>query len=142
MSARRFVDTNILLYARDASEPEKQPIARALMRDLWVSRSGRLSVQVLNEYFVNVTQKLKPGLTKEEAWDDVEALSEWDPVTLDFEVMNRAYLVNSRYRLSWWDSLIVAAAVVADCDEILSEDLSSTQVYEGMPVVNPFAANQ
>jgi predicted nucleic acid-binding protein len=139
MSARRFVDTNILLYARDLSEPEKQPVAEALMRELWRNRSGRLSVQVLNEYFVSVTQKLKPGLGKEEAWSDIEALTEWEPQALDSELMASAFRINSRYQLSWWDSLIVAAAVASDCDEILSEDLSAGQSYEGIPVVNPFA---
>jgi predicted nucleic acid-binding protein len=138
MSARRFVDTNILLYARDLSEPAKQPVAEALMRELWQSRTGRLSVQVLNEYFVNVTQKLKPGLTKEEAWSDVEALTEWEPQVLDSNLLGSAFKITGRYGLSWWDSLIVAAAVAADCDEILSEDLSSGQLYEGIRVVNPF----
>ncbi len=139
MSAKRFVDTNILLYARDLSEPEKQPIAENLMRELWRSRTGRLSVQVLNEYFVNATQKLKPGLTKEEAWSDVEALNVWEPLVMDTDLLNAAYKINGRYGLSWWDSLIVAAAVHSDCDEILSEDLSSEQIYDGIPVINPFA---
>ena len=138
VSTRQFVDTNILLYARDTSEPQKQPVAEALMRELWQSRSGRLSVQVLNEYFVNVTQKLKPGLTKEEAWNDVEALTEWDPLALDSELLASALVINGRYNLTWWDSLIVAAAVATDCDRILSEDLSAGQIYEGIPVVNPF----
>ena len=62
MSDNVFVDTNILLYSRDASEPEKQAIASARLDDLWENRTGRLSVQVLNEYFVNVTRKLDPGL--------------------------------------------------------------------------------
>ena len=139
MSGRRFVDTNILLYARDLSEPKKQPVAEALMRQLWQSRTGRLSVQVLNEYFVNVTQKLKPGLTREEAWSDVEALTEWEPQVLNSNSLASAFKISGRYGLSWWDSLIVSAAVAADCDEILSEDLSSGQLYEGIRVVNPFA---
>jgi predicted nucleic acid-binding protein len=62
MSDNIFVDTNILLYARDASEPEKQPIAAQWIDQLWDGQNGRLSVQVLNEYFVNVTRKLEPGL--------------------------------------------------------------------------------
>lgn len=139
MSARRFVDTNILLYARDGSEKRKQPIAEALMRDLWESRSGRLSVQVLNEYYVNATQKLKPGLTPEEAWSDLEALNAWEPVEMDFQLITQAYSIQRRYGLSWWDSLIVAAAVRLDCEEILSEDLSPGHIYESIPVVNPFS---
>jgi len=140
MSARKFVDTNILLYARDLSEPEKQPIAESLMRDLWQERSGRISTQVLNEYFVNATRKLTPGLTKAEAWSDLEALFEWEPRPIDIEVLHRAFQVSTRYDLSWWDSLIVAAAVAAGCEEILSEDLSADQIYEGIRVVNPFAS--
>lgn len=66
------MDTNILLYARDRSEPDKQPLAEALMRELWDKRAGRLSIQVLNEYFVNATQKLNPGLSRSEAWSDIE----------------------------------------------------------------------
>jgi predicted nucleic acid-binding protein len=75
LSDNIFVDTNILLYSRDTSEPEKQAIATVMLTELWVMRNGRLSVQVLNEYFVNVTRKLDPGLSPEEAWDDIEALS-------------------------------------------------------------------
>ena len=138
MSVKRFVDTNILLYAKDASEPAKQPVAEALMHELWQSRTGRLSVQVLNEYFVNVTQKLDPGLTKAEAWSDLEALTAWEPQVIDFELMTLAFKIQGRYCLSWWDSLIVAAAVFLDCDEILSEDLSAGQIYEGILVTNPF----
>lgn len=139
MSARRFVDTNILLYARDLSEPTKQPIAEALIRELWQSRTGRLSVQVLNEYFVNATQKLKPGLSKEEAWSDMEALAVWEPQAIDSKLLGSAFKMQSRYRLSWWDSLIVAAAMVEGCDAILSEDLAEGQLYEGILVVNPFS---
>ena len=138
MNARRFVDTNILVYARDDSEKLKQPIAEALMRELWESRSGQVSVQVLNEYYVSVTQKLKPGLSKEEAWGDLEALAAWDPIALDFQLVEQAFKIQNRYQLSWWDSLIVAAAAVSNCDEILSEDLSAGQLYQGIPVVNPF----
>ena len=139
MSAKRFVDTNILLYAKDASEKEKQPVAEALIRELWETRSACISVQVLNEYYVNVTQKQKPGLTRAEAWGDVEALQAWEQIPIRFPLLVRGYHVQARYHLSWWDSLIVAAAVEANCKEILSEDLSSEQVYEGIPVINPFA---
>lgn len=138
MTARRFVDTNILIYARDASEPRKQEIAQSVMRELWQTKSGYLSVQVLNEYFVNVTQKLKPGLSRTIAWGDVEALNAWNPVALDFKVLDHAYKIQSRYLLSWWDSLIVAAAAVSNCNELVSEDLAAGETYEGILVTNPF----
>lgn len=139
MTAKRFVDTNILLYARDASEVDKQPIAEALIRELWETRTGCVSVQVLNEYFVNVTQKLKPGLSRAEAWGDLEALHAWEPIPITYPLLVRSNRIQTRYDLSWWDSLIVAAAVDSNCNEILSEDLSSEQIYEGIPVVNPFS---
>lgn len=138
MSDNVFVDTNILLYSRDASEPEKQALAGARLDELWEKRSGRLSVQVLNEYFVNVTRKLDPGLPPEEAWDDIEALSTWEPLPLDMPLLTRAFAVQRRYGLSWWDSLIVAAAEAAGCARILSEDLSDGASYFGITVENPF----
>jgi predicted nucleic acid-binding protein len=133
-----FVDTNILVYARDASEPEKQSIAAKRMDELWDGRNGKLSVQVLNEYFVSVTRKLKPGLSADEAWDDIEALSVWEPLPMDLFLLQRGYAAQRRYGLSWWDSLIVAAAEASECTTILSEDLSHGAQYFGITVENPF----
>lgn len=139
MSDNIFVDTNILLYSRDASEPEKQVTATARLTALWETRTGRLSVQVLNEYFVNVTRKLSPGLSPEEAWDDIEALSVWNPLPIDMPILTRSYAVQRRYQLSWWDSMIIAAAEAAGCSRILSEDLCHGTCYLGITVENPFA---
>ena len=133
-----FVDTNILLYARDASEPEKQAVAAKRLDQLWDGRNGKLSVQVLNEYFVNVTRKLNPGLSPEEAWDDIEALTAWEPLAMDMPILQRGYAVQCRYGLSWWDSLIVAAAEAGECATILSEDLAHGAQYSGIEVENPF----
>lgn len=138
MSDNIFVDTNILLYSRDASEPEKQAIASARLAELWENRSGRLSVQVLNEYFVNATRKLNPGLSPEEAWDDIESLSAWNPLPIDMTILTRCFAVQRRYQLSWWDSMIIAAAETAGCTRILSEDLSHGASYFGITVENPF----
>jgi len=74
----------------------------------------------------------------EEAWDDIETLTAWDPLPLDIAILNRAYVAQRRYQLSWWDSLIVAAAEAAGCDRILSEDLSNGTKYFGITVENPF----
>jgi predicted nucleic acid-binding protein len=138
MSDNIFVDTSILLYARDSSEPEKQVIAARRLDELWDGRNGKISVQVLNEYFVNVTQKLNPGLSPDEAWDDVEALSVWKPQQIDMPVLQRGYAVQRRYGLSWWDSLIVAAAEASGCAIILSEDLAHDAQYFGITIENPF----
>ncbi len=138
MSDRRFFDTNILVYSRDLSEPSKQPIAFELLRDAWENRSGRLSTQVLNEYYVTVTQKLDPGLPNDEAWSDVEALFAWQPVTIDSECLRRAHQAQIEHTISWWDSLIIAAASLSESTVLLSEDLSHGEVYMGVEVVNPF----
>ena len=138
MIAKTFVDTNILVYARDASCPEKQKVAFDLLGNLWRDRSGRLSVQVCNEYFVTVTRKLKPGLDEMDAWHDIELYEAWDPLPVDFKTLRKAREVQLRYSLSWWDSLIIASAYFAECSRIISEDLDAEQDYIGIRVVNPF----
>lgn len=137
MDARTFVDTNILIYARDSSEPRKQALAETALRKLWENRNGRISIQVLNEYFVNVTQKLSPGLSRAEAWQDIKALSAWNPLSLEAPLMDLAYALQDKHALSWWDALIVAAAQVLECNYLLSEDLSDAQTYGRVTVINP-----
>lgn len=138
MSALCFVDTNVLVYARDASEPEKQPKAHAWLAALWESRCGRTGMQVLNEYFVTVTQKLQPGLDPEEAWKDIDNLLVWEPAPIDAGVLRRAYATHQRFALSWWDALVVAAAQESRCDYFLTEDLQDGQDFDGTKVVSPF----
>ena len=138
MSTRVFVDTNVLLYFRDASEPAKQKIAKSVFEFLWQTKTGRLSVQVLNEYFVNVTQKLSPGLSREAAWDDVDSFKSWNPIPIDLPLMRRAFEIRQAHSISWWDALIVGAALSAGCTRLLSEDLSQEVDYGGIQVVNPF----
>ena len=139
MSVNYFVDSNLLVYSRDASEPEKQPIARERLTRLWQTRRGRLSVQVLNEFFVTVTRKLDPGLSREEAWADVTGLLTWDPLPVDAQLLKRARAVQERFAFSWWDSLVVAAAQrAARCAYFLSEDLQDGQDLDGVVVLNPF----
>ncbi len=137
-TAPTFVDTNVLVYARDASEPGKQPIAAEWLRFLWQERAGRLSVQVLSEYFVTVTRKLKPGLDEREAWEDVEALMTWSPWPTDAALLKRAHAIGAQHRIGWWDSLIVAAAQCQDCRLLLSEDLQDGARFGEVEVRNPF----
>lgn len=133
-----FVDTNLLVYARDASEPEKQPLAMEWLEALWESREGRLSVQVLEEYYVTVTGKLSPGLEPEVARDDVRDLSLWRPLPLDASLLREAWSVEDRHGFSFWDALILAASRRADCTHLLTEDLQDGQEVDGVRVVNPF----
>ncbi len=134
-----FVDTNVLVYARDASEPEKQPLALAWLDTLWRSMRGRLSTQVINEYYVTVTRKLDPGLTIEEAREDVRGLLTWDPLPLDSVVIEGAFEAQDCYGFSYWDALIVTAAQLSEAKFLLSEDLQDGQDLQGILVVNPFS---
>jgi predicted nucleic acid-binding protein len=138
MSATIFVDTNILVYARDASEPRKQSIATEWLQDLWMQQRGRSSMQVLAEYYTIVTRKLKPGMSQDDAWDDVTALFAWEPQAVNRSVIARAREVEKRYRLSWWDAMIVAAAQLQNCALLLSEDLQQGLVCGTVTVRNPF----
>jgi predicted nucleic acid-binding protein len=138
MTATVFVDSDVLVYDRDSSEEEKQPQAEAWVGALWEGRSGRISYQVLHEYYVNVTRKLDPGLSVEEAQEDVHNLMAWKPLPMDRSVLEGAFAVEKRFRLSFWDALMVAAAQRAECGYLLSEDLQSGQDLDGVVVVNPF----
>lgn len=137
---RVFVDTNVLVYARDASEPEKQPLATAWMQALWDSRRGRISVQVLQEYYVTVTKKLDPGLERAIARADIRAMGAWNPLPVDRALLEDAWQIEDRYGFSLWDATIVAAARRCGCRYLLTEDLQAGQDLDGTVVVNPFAS--
>jgi predicted nucleic acid-binding protein len=138
MSATVFVDTNVLVYVRDRTDEAKQRMAAEWMASLWDSRLGRLSVQVLQEYYVTLTKKLKPARSAEEVREDVIALSAWRPVAIDVGTSERAWELQDRFAFSGWDSLIVAAASEMRCRYLLSEDLQDGQVVDGLTIVSPF----
>ena len=93
MSDRFFVDTNLLVYSRDASEPEKQQKAMKWMTRIWHDKSGRLSYQVLQEFYITVTHKLDPGLPTDIARMDVRSLMSWQPLSASATVMERAWTI-------------------------------------------------
>ncbi|MEJ2218519.1 MAG: PIN domain-containing protein [Gemmatimonadota bacterium] len=133
-----FVDTNVLVYVRDATEPEKQRRAAEWMAALWEARTGRLSPQILQEYYLTLTRKLDPPRTREEARDDVTALVAWGPLPPDLQTFEIAWRVEDRFGLSWWDALVVASALRAESPWLLSEDLQDGQDLFGTRVINPF----
>ena len=135
-----FVDTNVLVYARDASEPEKQPQAAAWVEHLWRTRTARLSFQVLQEYYATTTRKLRPGLPPEQARADVRDLVAWRPVPVGTQLLEAGWTVEDRFGLSCWDALIVAAARIAGCEYLLTEDLQHGAEFDGLQVVDPFRA--
>lgn len=138
MTAPVFVDTNVFVYARQSNERVKQPLAAQWIEQLWQNQLGRTSVQVLSELYVSLTHKIRPAPPAVEAWDEVRSLLTWDPQETNAELLARAREVEQRYRLSWWDSLIVAAAQFQDCAVLLTEDLQHGMDYGGVTARNPF----
>lgn len=138
MTGPYFVDTNVLVYARDASEPKKQLQARNWLTFLWQTHQGRLSIQVLQEYYQVVTRRLRPGLDPDTARDDIRDLMAWQPKILDLPVLEQAWIAEARFQLSWWDALIVGAAQQLGCRFLLSEDLQDGQDLDGLIIANPF----
>lgn len=136
-----FVDTNVLVYARDRRDVEKHRRAGAWMRFLWQTRRGRLSAQVLNEYFVTVTRKLPQPLTDVEARDEVRELMAWGPEHVDGDLIERAWIAASSWKLSHWDALIVAAAQRAGCTYLLTEDLQTAQSFGDLQTLSPFSSS-
>jgi predicted nucleic acid-binding protein len=134
-----FVDTNVLVYARDSSEGVKQERAVAWLGHLWESRTGRLSFQVLQEFYVTATQKLDPGLEEELARADVRSFLAWRPLEIGAQLIEDAWRITDRFALSFWDALVVSAARASGCELLLTEDLQDGQVLDGLRVVNPFA---
>jgi predicted nucleic acid-binding protein len=131
-----FVDSNVLLYAVDDADLNKQQAAREWRSQLWRSRRGRVSFQVLSEFYVNAVRKLPSA--REQARAEVRDLLAWNPVVAEEALLERGWKIQDRYRLSYWDALIVAAAKAASCRYLLTEDLQAGQALEGIEVVNPF----
>jgi predicted nucleic acid-binding protein len=138
MTGPFFGDSNVLIYCYDSATPEKQARASLWMDYLWRFRCGRLSVQVLQEFYVNVTQKAKPGLDRAKARQVIRDLTAWRAVVNNSFALLVAWDLQDRYELSLWDSLIVAAAHESSCQVLLTEDLQHGQDLGGVVVVNPF----
>lgn len=138
MNGPVFADTNVLLYQWDAADPDKQRRAAEWMKALWSSRRGRLSFQVLSEFYVAATHKIEPAVERETARRYVRTLFAWEPVAADAALVEAAWRVQERLRLSWWDALILAAAHRSGCRTLLSEDFQDGRSYDEVTVVNPF----
>lgn len=135
-----FVDTNVWVYALDVAAGSRHQMARRWTQVLWASRRGRVSVQVLQELYATLTRKLKPGLPPFAAQVEVRALLPWLPIEINPSILDRAWHLESRFQLSWWDALIVASAQAGACRYLLTEDLQDGQDIDGLLVVNPFRA--
>lgn len=133
---RAFLDTNVVVYAYDRSEPEKR---RRAIEILGVGGPQLVvSTQVMAEFFVVVTRKLSPPLDLDSAAAVVADLKEFEVITTDAQLVERSISTSREHQLSLWDALIVEAAVLGGCDVLYTEDLSEGATIRGVEVVNPF----
>ena len=138
MNDRVFVDTNILVYAHDLDAGIRHDMAVDIVLQLWESRNGVLSTQVLQELYVTLTRKVAKPLDKLTARDFVRKYSHWNLVVNDTRIVLRASEIEESYNISFWDALIVSAAYSQNTAAILTEDLNHGQYIEGIFIKNPF----
>jgi len=141
MKDKVFLDTNIIVYAHDRSSGEKNATAKEIMGNLWESEKGVISVQVLQEFFVCVTQKIPNPLQINNARMILEYLSTWEVVVNDKHITMQAIDLQEKFKFSFWDSLIIQAAVRSQAKILLSEDLPDGQVVMGTKILNPFTGD-
>ena len=134
---RVFIDTNVIVYAYDEDAPAKRDEARRIIKDALIKNSGVVSGQVLSETYVTLTRKI--GISTNDALDEIRRYSRFRVVEITSNLVLRAIEIQADCQLSYWDSLIIAAAEFASCDIVWSEDLNDGQRYGSVIVRNPFA---
>lgn len=137
MSGKIFVDSNILIYAHDRDAKSKHSVAKGVLAELWSERTGVLSVQVLQEFYVNVTRKIAAPISKAAARMVVNSYAIWSGETTPAEI-SLAFQIEDESRIGFWDALIVASALRRGATRILSEDLNAEQTIAGVRIENPF----
>jgi len=142
MSDKVFLDANILVYAHDKDAGEKHSTAVEIVRDLWEKRTGVLSNQVLQEFYVSVTRKIMKPISKSQAREIIRTYICWSMSAITPVSIIRATEIEEKHRISFWDALVIVAAYEAKCERILTEDLNSGQIIEGVLIENPFKAQR
>ncbi|MGH3282418.1 MAG: PIN domain-containing protein [Trebonia sp.] len=140
MSGKTFIDSNVLVYSVDQSPAEKDKHARAVELLSTSPEDLVVSTQVLQEFYVVSTRKLKTPLSEERAATAVRGISKLEVVGVDVSLVLAAVDTSRALQLSLWDALIIQAASRAGCERVLSEDLNAGQLIRGVRVENPFAA--
>lgn len=135
-----FVDTNVLLYAVDDTLPAKRDGARRWLEVCWQRRCGRLSTQVLNEFYANARRRFASAISAGDARAEVRRYQVWQPWQIDHPTVEAAWAVESRYGLGYGDALMVAAAQQMGCTVFLTEDLPHDQRIDKLRIINPFVA--
>jgi predicted nucleic acid-binding protein len=139
MSGKTFVDTNVLIYAHDVEAGRKHETAKGVLRELWSERTGLLSTQVLQEFYVNVTRKIATPLPKEAARAVVSAYTSWCGMISPDEI-SAAFRIEDESHLGFWDALIIASAATAGATRLLSEDMKAGQTVSGVRIEDPFSS--
>jgi predicted nucleic acid-binding protein len=137
-SGHVLIDTNILLYAHDISAGSKHQISKRLVEDLWQSGLGCVSLQILQEFYVDVTQKIPNPLERNLARQLVAELSQWRSHIPDVDDMLRAIDLQPAYQLSFWEAMVLHSSACLGCKKLYSEDLNHGQIYGNVQVINPF----
>jgi len=138
MSGKLFFDTNILIYAYDLDAPAKRERAMRVLHDAWENENGMLSTQVMQEFYVNVTRKIQRPIPPTKARRILETYATWHVEVNGPHTIFMASEIEERHRLSFWDSMIVAAAINGRAVKILTEDLNHGQVIDGIEISDPF----
>jgi predicted nucleic acid-binding protein len=133
-----FVDTNVLIYAHDRSGSRKQPMAQTLLEGLWASRTGAVSTQILQEFYVVATRKFDPPMSRRAAREIVALYAAWPVVQVDLALILTASQLEERHKLSFWDALVVEAARRAGATRLVTEDLQGGLLIGGVRIENPF----
>lgn len=134
-----FLDTNILVYANDGTDATKQATAVRLVADGIRNGHAVVSTQVLSEFWVTVTLKIQVTLDSEKAEKEIDRFKAMRVVGIEYDTVRAAIHLQKRFRISYWDSLIISAAAIAGCRFVYSEDLNTGQSFNGLSIVNPFA---
>jgi len=133
-----FLDTNILVYAHDLDAGDKHDVAAKIIYQLWESKNGVLSTQVLQEFYVTLTKKMPQPLNKVATRKILKKYFSWQVVINDLQIIFQASEIEEDYKISFWDALIVSAAYSKNVATILTEDLNHGQYIEGIFIQNPF----
>ena len=138
MPDKVFFDTNVLVYAHDLESAEKKAKSQGLIFESLRAGRGVISAQVLSEFFVTITRKVKKPMTVEQARREIVLLSAMETVDIDATLVVRAVDMKERWKLNYWDALILGSAERAGCQTVYSEDLSDGQTYGDVTVRNPY----
>ncbi|MBW2285041.1 MAG: PIN domain-containing protein [Deltaproteobacteria bacterium] len=134
-----FVDTNVFIYSYDVTAGEKHIAAGNIMQDLWNSGLGMTSTQVLQEFFVNVVNKIPKPINGRQAREIVHDLLKWQVVVNTGDTIIGAIDIHLKFGYSFWDSMIIEAAITGGAEFLMSEDLQDGQIIGGVTIKNPFS---